>query len=65
MATKNKLSNKLQRFRGKGKEAIGSALGNSDLKAEGKDDQIKAGLKDAGESVKDAASDVKDALTGK
>jgi uncharacterized protein YjbJ (UPF0337 family) len=61
---KDKLSNKLQHFKGKGKETVGSAVGNPNLKDEGKADQTKAGLKDAGESVKDAASDVKDSLTG-
>jgi uncharacterized protein YjbJ (UPF0337 family) len=68
---KNKLSNKLQKLRGIGKEALGSAVGNRSLESEGKLDQTKAGLKDAGGNVKDAASgvkmaasEVKDAISG-
>jgi uncharacterized protein YjbJ (UPF0337 family) len=62
MGMKNKVFNKLQDLKGKGKQEIGSLLGNKDLEAEGKVDQTKAGLKDAGESVKDAASNAADAL---
>ena len=64
MGMMDKLSNKLQDLRGKGKEALGSAVGNKDLQGKGKGDQAKAALKDAGGHVKDAASDVKDALKG-
>jgi uncharacterized protein YjbJ (UPF0337 family) len=63
MGKKDKASNKLQDAKGKVKETVGSAVGNKHLETEGKVDQTKAGLKDAGESVKDAASQVKDALT--
>jgi len=64
MSLKDKLSNKFQSAKGKGKETAGSAVGNRDLEEKGKLDQKKAGLKDAGENVKDAASHVKDAVTG-
>jgi uncharacterized protein YjbJ (UPF0337 family) len=64
MGMKDKLANKLQDLRGRGKEAVGSAVGNKDLETDGKVDQTKAGLKDAGEHVKDAASNVTDALKG-
>jgi uncharacterized protein YjbJ (UPF0337 family) len=62
MGMKDKISNKLQDLKGRGKEAVGSAVGNKDLATKGKVDQTKAGLKDAGENVKDAASNVTDAL---
>ena len=65
MGNRDKVSNKVQDLKGKGKEAVGSATGNHELEARGKADQAKAGLKDAGEKVKDAASDAKDAVTGR
>jgi len=49
----DKLSNKLQELGGKGKEAAGSATGDEQLQAEGKADQTKGNLKQAGEKVKD------------
>ncbi len=48
---------------GKAKEAAGSATGDRDLENEGKGDQVKSAVKDAGEKVKDAASSIKDKLT--
>jgi uncharacterized protein YjbJ (UPF0337 family) len=65
MGTKNKASNKAQSLKGKGKEAVGSATGNEELRKKGKTDQTKSSLKDAGEKVKDAGSKVKDAVRGK
>ena len=62
MGMKDKFANKLQDLRGKGKQEIGSFLGNKHLENEGKVEQTKSGLKDAGESVKDAASNAADAL---
>lgn len=38
----------------KGKQAAGQATGDDRLKSEGKGDQVKADLKQAGEKVKDA-----------
>jgi len=64
MGMTNKVSNKLQDLRGKGKEAVGSVLGHKDLQAKGKADQAKAAVKDAGEHLKDKASNVRDALKG-
>jgi uncharacterized protein YjbJ (UPF0337 family) len=64
MSIRDKVSNKLQDLKGKGKEAVGSTVGNEDLKTKGEVDQTKAGLKNAGENVKDAASNVRDALKG-
>jgi uncharacterized protein YjbJ (UPF0337 family) len=65
MGTKDKVSNKVQNLKGKGKETVGSAIGNEDLQIKGKTDQTKASLNDAGEKVKDAGSKVKDAVRGK
>ena len=62
MGMKDKVINRFQDLRGKGKQEIGSLLGNKHLETEGKVEQTKAGLKDAGESVKDAASTAADAL---
>ena len=54
MGAKDKAKNVGQDLDGKAKEAMGEATGDRGLKAEGKDDQSKAALKQAGEKVKDA-----------
>jgi uncharacterized protein YjbJ (UPF0337 family) len=64
MSMMDKVSRKLQDLLGKGKQGIGSATGNSRLETDGKGDQVKAAVKDAGEHVKEAASHIKDALKG-
>lgn len=53
MGIDDKISNKAEEFKGKGKEAGGKATDDPELQAEGKADQKKAGLKDVGEKVKD------------
>ncbi len=53
MGFDDKVSNKAQEFKGKGKEAGGKATDDPELQAEGKADQKKAKLKDVGEKVKD------------
>ena len=50
----DKMKNKAEEMGGKGKEAVGDATDNRDLQAEGKADQTKGNLKQAGEKVKDA-----------
>lgn len=62
MGLDDKISNKVEDLKGKGKETAGAATDDNDLRAEGKADQGKASMKDAGEKVKDAAGDVKDAF---
>jgi uncharacterized protein YjbJ (UPF0337 family) len=57
MSLGDKISNKADELGGKAKEAAGEATGNDQLKAEGKGDQAKAGLKGAVEDVKDAVGD--------
>ena len=54
MGTDDKIDNKGESALGKGKEKLGDATDNRDLQAEGKKDQSKADLKQAGEKVKDA-----------
>ena len=50
----DKMKNKAEEVGGKGKETVGEATDNRDLQAEGKADQVKGNLKQAGEKVKDA-----------
>ncbi|MET4097500.1 CsbD family protein [Arthrobacter sp. UYCu712] len=54
MGLDDKIKNTSEKLGGKGKEAAGDATGDDRLKAEGKGDQAKADLKQAGEKVKDA-----------
>jgi uncharacterized protein YjbJ (UPF0337 family) len=54
MGLGDKIDNTAEKLGGKGKEAAGNATGDDNLKAEGKVDQGKADLKQAGEKVKDA-----------
>lgn len=54
MGTEDKASNKMEDLKGKAKEAFGSATDDKSMEAEGKTDQSKSSLKDAGENVKDA-----------
>ncbi len=54
MGLEDKIKNKAEGMQGKAKEGTGDATGDRDLQAEGKADQSKADLKQAGEKVKDA-----------
>ncbi|KWX22566.1 MULTISPECIES: CsbD family protein [Mycolicibacterium] len=54
MGTNDKISNKLDDVAGKAKEGVGRATGDRDTENEGKLDQAKSNLKDAGEKIKDA-----------
>jgi uncharacterized protein YjbJ (UPF0337 family) len=54
MGNDDKTDNKMEELGGKAKEAVGSATGDDELKAQGQADQTKANLKQAGEKVKDA-----------
>jgi uncharacterized protein YjbJ (UPF0337 family) len=57
MGLDDKLKNKAQEAKGKAKEGAGAASDDQRLKNQGKDDQIKSNLKQAGENVKDAVKD--------
>ena len=60
MATDDKIRDKAQSAKGRAKEAIGNATGNEQWQVEGKADQAKGNLKQAGEKVKDAVKGVTD-----
>jgi len=54
MGIGDKIDNAGEKFHGKAKESTGKATDDESLEAEGKGDQSKADLKNAGEKVKDA-----------
>lgn len=54
MGAGDKISNKIDYAGGKAKEAVGKATGDKSTENEGKVDQAKSRLKDAGEKIKDA-----------
>ncbi|WP_422745230.1 CsbD family protein [Mycobacterium sp. WMMD1722] len=54
MSGTDKANNKIEELGGKAKEAVGKVTGDQSTENEGKGDQAKSDLKDAGEKVKDA-----------
>jgi uncharacterized protein YjbJ (UPF0337 family) len=50
----DKAKNKAEDLGGKAKEKVGQLTGDTSTENEGKGDQAKSNLKDAGEKVKDA-----------
>ena len=54
MGIEDKLRNTAEDAGGKLKEGAGEVTGNGRLEAEGRTDQVKADVKQAGEKVKDA-----------
>jgi uncharacterized protein YjbJ (UPF0337 family) len=56
MAEDNKIKNAAQETVGKVKEGVGEATGNESLANEGRIDQAKANVKQAGEKIKDAVT---------
>ena len=58
MSDTDKISNKAEELKGRVKEGIGDATDNEQLQGEGKVDQAKGNLKQAGEKVKDAVKGV-------
>ena len=57
MGLDDKVRNETEEATGKVKEGVGKATDDERLEAEGKGDQVKANLKQAGEKVKDAFRD--------
>ena len=57
MGIGDKIKNTAEDAKGNAKEAAGRVTGNERLEAEGKVDQSKADLKQAGEKAKDAFKD--------
>ncbi|MGC5162711.1 CsbD family protein [Rhodococcus sp. DT1] len=55
----DKAKHKAEELAGKAKEHGGKATNDRDLEAEGKGQQTKGGMKQAGDKVTDAAEDVK------
>jgi uncharacterized protein YjbJ (UPF0337 family) len=60
MGLDDKIQNEATETKGKVKETAGSATGNESLESEGKADQGKAKVKEAGRHVTEAAENVKD-----
>ncbi|MDQ5856227.1 MAG: CsbD family protein [Actinomycetota bacterium] len=58
MGIGDKISNKIEQLKGKGKESTGRATDDERLENEGKADQGKANIKQAGEKIKDAAKNI-------
>ncbi len=54
MSNDDKVEHKAEGLRGKAKEAVGGATGDEALENQGKKDQTKSDLKQAGDKVKDA-----------
>jgi len=54
MSAVDKIKNKIEDAGGKAKEAAGRITGDRSTENEGRGDQAKSSLKDAGENVKDA-----------
>jgi uncharacterized protein YjbJ (UPF0337 family) len=54
MGASDKMENAAEDLKGKAKEAVGHATGDDEKVAEGKADQTKSDIKQAGENVKDA-----------
>ena len=54
MGASDKMENAAEDLKGKTKEAVGHATGDEDKVAEGKADQAKSDMKQAGENVKDS-----------
>jgi uncharacterized protein YjbJ (UPF0337 family) len=50
----DKAKNKVDDLGGKAKEAVGNITGDARTRDEGRADQAKSSLKDAGEKIKDA-----------
>jgi uncharacterized protein YjbJ (UPF0337 family) len=54
MGAKDKIRNKVDKLGGKAKETVGKVTGDRSTEHEGRTDQTKSNLKDAGEKIKDA-----------
>jgi uncharacterized protein YjbJ (UPF0337 family) len=53
MGLDDKIDNKTEELKGRGKEAVGKATGDQELEAEGHADQAKSNVKQVGEKIKD------------
>jgi len=57
MSTGDKIDNKAEELKGKAKEGVGRATDDRELENQGKVDQAKGNLKQAGEKIKDVFKD--------
>ncbi len=62
MGLEERAKNRAEDLTGRGKEAVGAVTDDDSLKAEGKADRKKAGLKDKIEDVKDKVKEKTDDL---
>ena len=62
MGLADKAKDKAEELAGKAKTTVGDKTDNPDLEAEGRMQESKADVKQAGENVKDSGDDVADAL---
>ena len=60
MSTEDRINNKAEDLGGKAKEAAGKVTGDDALAQQGRNDQAKAGIKDAVNNVKESAKDAID-----
>lgn len=61
MGADDKIENKVNELKGRGKEAAGALANDEELRQEGKADQAESAFDKATEAVKNAAGDVADA----
>jgi uncharacterized protein YjbJ (UPF0337 family) len=54
MGNMDKAKNKVEEMEGRAKQVVGSAAGDSETQREGRFEEAKGNLKQAGEKVKDA-----------
>lgn len=59
MSLIDKVKNKLQMARGRGKEGMGRAADDTDLEARGRGDRMQGGAKQMGEHLKGMGKDIK------
>ena len=60
MSTDDKFKNAAEETLGKAKETVGDVTNNKSLENEGRADQAKANIKQAGEKIKDSVKNVFD-----
>jgi uncharacterized protein YjbJ (UPF0337 family) len=53
MSAEDKIRNKAEELRGKGKAAVGRATDDPELEAEGKAEETRGNVKQVGEKIKD------------
>ncbi|SHN34894.1 CsbD family protein [Actinacidiphila paucisporea] len=58
MSDSDKVEAKAEQAKGKAKETVGHAVGNESLEAEGRGDQAKGDVREAGQKLQDAAKNV-------